>query len=249
MTEVTLVFDRPGKYTFYCTRWCSVNHWRMRGVIEVTDPQTGEAENASEAAESPLYVTLGIDIDANVQAEVLPVLKLSVLRGAQLNQVIPETYASREYYLSHTPVQLWQALRAESAYQSLTDQNLWDLAAWVWALDATSQERNEGEQLYSANCAACHGEQGAGNGVFANLLAQPGTEEAAGMHNGQTTTRPVDFTDPTHMLAISPARLQGKILRGGMGTGMPYWGPIFTEDQTWALVAYLWTFQFEMEEP
>jgi len=28
---------------------------------------------------------------------------------------------------------------------------------------------------------------------------------------------------------------------------MPYWGPIFTEDQVWALVAYLWTFQFDME--
>jgi mono/diheme cytochrome c family protein len=32
-----------------------------------------------------------------------------------------------------------------------------------------------------------------------------------------------------------------------MGTGMPGWGPIFTKEQTWALVAYLWTFQFELE--
>src|SRR5512145_3159658 len=38
MTQVTLVFDQPGRYTFYCTRWCSVNHWRMRGTIEVTGP-------------------------------------------------------------------------------------------------------------------------------------------------------------------------------------------------------------------
>lgn len=35
-TTTTLVFDRPGKYTFYCTRWCRPNHWRMRGTIEVT---------------------------------------------------------------------------------------------------------------------------------------------------------------------------------------------------------------------
>jgi mono/diheme cytochrome c family protein len=62
------------------------------------------------------------------------------------------------------------------------------------------------------------------------------------------TARPTDFTDAEHMLAASPARLHGKILRGGMGTGMPYWGPIFTEDQTWALIAYLYTFQFEMED-
>jgi mono/diheme cytochrome c family protein len=30
-----------------------------------------------------------------------------------------------------------------------------------------------------------------------------------------------------------------------MGTGMPYWGPIFTDAQVWSLVAYLWTFQFD----
>ena len=44
------------------------------------------------------------------------------------------------------------------------------------------------------------------------------------------------------MLSASPAHLQGKIIRGGMGTGMPSWGPIFTDDQTWRrLIAYLWT--------
>jgi heme/copper-type cytochrome/quinol oxidase subunit 2 len=33
MTETTLIFDKPGKYTFYCTRWCGIKHWRMRGAI------------------------------------------------------------------------------------------------------------------------------------------------------------------------------------------------------------------------
>jgi hypothetical protein len=32
---------------------------------------------------------------------------------------------------------------------------------------------------------------------------------------------PADFTDPARMLGASPALLEGKILRGGMGTGMP----------------------------
>ncbi len=62
---------------------------------------------------------------------------------------------------------------------------------------------------------------------------------------GHNTKSPVNFTDSSQMLGASPALLQGKIIRGGMGTGMPYWGPIFTEEQTWALVDYLWTFQFE----
>jgi mono/diheme cytochrome c family protein len=56
---------------------------------------------------------------------------------------------------------------------------------------------------------------------------------------------PAHLTDPAKMLDASPALLQGKILRGGMGTGMPSWGQIFTEEQTWDLVAYLYSFQFE----
>ena len=55
---------------------------------------------------------------------------------------------------------------------------------------------------------------------------------------------PVDFTDSKRMLGASPALLQGKILRGGMGTGMPMWGSIFTEEQIWDLIAYLYSFQF-----
>jgi mono/diheme cytochrome c family protein len=51
------------------------------------------------------------------------------------------------------------------------------------------------------------------------------------------------------MLGASPALLQGKILRGGMGTGMPMWGSIFTEEEIEALVAYLYTFQFEYPVP
>src|SRR5512138_2489829 len=35
--EVTLTFDKAGTYTFYCNTWCSPNHWRMRGVVEVRD--------------------------------------------------------------------------------------------------------------------------------------------------------------------------------------------------------------------
>jgi mono/diheme cytochrome c family protein len=40
------------------------------------------------------------------------------------------------------------------------------------------------------------------------------------------------------------ALLAGKILRGGMGTGMPNWGTILTDEAVSALVDYLWTFPF-----
>jgi hypothetical protein len=67
------------------------------------------------------------------------------------------------------------------------------------------------------------------------------------MAEGEMTQQPADFTAAEQMLSASSALLQGKIIRGGMGTGMPYWGPIFTEEQTWDLVAYLWSLQFDLE--
>ncbi len=109
------------------------------------------------------------------------------------------------------------------------------------------EQVQSGEQLFTANCAACHGESGAGNGVYANQLAAGSESSNENQATGEHTQRPSNFTDPLSMLSASSAHLQGKILRGGMGTGMPSWGAIFTEDQTWALVAYLWSFQFESE--
>ncbi len=242
MTDVSLVFDKPGKYTFYCTRWCSVNHWRMRGTIEVTGTQP-----ETEPAKPPLYVSLGLDIDGEHHASVTPAQIPAAWRGALLKQTIPDSYKNRQYYLTHTPVDLWIALRSEPTLIALTDQDVWDLVAWVWQSNTTPDELQVGRDLYTANCAACHGETGAGDGVFADQLAGSTTMDGGGQTEGTQTQRPVNFTDPSHMLAASPAHLQGKIIRGGMGTGMPYWGPIFTEDQTWALIAYLWTFQFQLE--
>ena len=235
-TETTLFFDQPGKYTYYCTRWCGINHWRMRGTIEVTGP------GMVQAGEPPLYVRLGLDIDAAHEAEVIPAQRPSASRGAGLLEIIPADYRSLAYYQTHSPAETWQALRAESGLSELADDQLWDAVAALWQSQSSAQALEQASQLYSANCAACHGESGKGDGVFAHPTEEgemPGHEEMMGMK------QPPDFTDPAHMLGASPAVLHGKIVRGGMGTGMPYWGPIFNDEQIWALVSYLWTFQFD----
>lgn len=242
MTDITLVFTKPGKYTYYCTRWCSLNHWRMRGTIEVTEPKA-----KAEPVKPPLYVMLGLDIDAAHKAAVTPVGIPITWRGALLNRSVPETLKNRQYYLSHTPVDLWSALRSELANNDLSDQEVWDLVAWVWQSNTTPGQVQAGKELFTANCAACHGEKGSGNGVFADQLAAGSVNSASDQNTGDHTQRPANFTDPTTMLSASPAHLQGKLIRGGMGTGMPSWGAIFTDDQTWELIAYLWTFQFNSE--
>ena len=59
--------------------------------------------------------------------------------------------------------------------------------------------------------------------------------------------KPVDFTDSQRMLGAAPTLLQGRILRGGMGTGIPMWDSIFTEQQIWDLIAHIYSFQFDYQ--
>lgn len=233
VTALTLTLDEPGRYTFYCTRWCGLNHWRMRGTIEVT----GSAPERTP--EPPLYAALGIDIDAPHPADVLPAARPSAERGSRLGVALPAGALALDDYRARSPVETWKAFRAAPFSEGLTDQDVWDLVAWRWKSQTTAEALETGRSLYAQNCAACHGESGDGNGVMAGPLRAQADETS-----GHAISGPADFTDAASMLGASPALLQGKIVRGGMGTGMPYWGPIFTGEQLWALVDYLWTFQY-----
>jgi cytochrome c oxidase subunit 2 len=229
MTDVTLTFDKPGTYTYYCTRWCGPNHWRMRGTIEVS----GNDSTSPQPGTPPLYMTLKLDIDAPHPAPVTPVGIHDAGRGAKFSTLLPEEIRSPDYYRSHSPAQVYLDLRADRALSSLSNSDIWDLVAYIWRVNATPEALAEGQRLFAQNCAACHGETGAGNGVFsANIKAL----------GGKT---PANFSDPATMLGAPPALLQGKILRGGMGTGMPSWGPILTDQQTWNIISYLYTFQYK----
>lgn len=261
--ETTLIFDHPGKYVFYCTRWCGLNHWRMRGVIEVYENASMTQTPETAIPDSPLYRQLAIDLDAPHPALAIPKSRPIAVRDTELNANIPSEYLLRDYYLATAPASAWQSLRGEQNLTSLSDQQVWDLVAGLWRMQTNQAELKEGEKLYRTNCSACHGETGAGDGVMARWLAAATATEALNAEHsqlnnqhlpgktiisGHSTVEPTDFTNPRAMLGASPALLQGKIIRGGMGTGMPYWGPIFTEEQTWALVAYLWTFQFDYSQ-
>ena len=237
ITEVTLMFDKPGTYTFYCTRWCGANHWRMRGTITVA------GAGVDESVTQPLYVQFGLDIDAPHEAQTVPADKPSTQSGANLTLDL-SAYVSQNYYRSHSPEQVWQDLRDDTNFASYSDQQLWDAVAFIWQNNTTPEALADAKQLYAQNCAACHGESGAGDGVFSGEQVEV-PEDAHESMSAHKVVTPTDFTDPHHMLSTSPAALQGKIIRGGMGTGMPMWGAIFTEEQTWSLVSYLYTFQFE----
>lgn len=246
VTDITLTFDKPGIYTFYCTRWCGLNHWRMRGTIEVTGASDiTPARGSPEPVSPPLYVSLNLDLDAPHDSPIIPNIQPSAINGQQFVTDVPINLSSN-YYRSNSPYQVFNDLSATS----LNESQRWDVAAYLWRSNTTSESLANGKQLYSQNCAACHGETGAGDGVFADDLAAAGEASMQTMTGAEDMMMqtPVDFTDPTRMLGASPALLQGKILRGGMGTGMPMWGVIFTEGQIWDLIAYIYSFQFEYPE-
>jgi len=241
VTDVTLKFDQPGIYTFFCTRWCGLNHWRMRGTIEVSG-----SSSVTESIVAPLYVTLDIDIDAPHDAPLIPTNKPLAVSGEKLATNLPiSQFTSSDFYRTHSPYQTFEEL----SKTPLNESQRWDLVAYIWQSSTTSVSLANGQKLFAQNCAACHGELGAGDGVFANDLkakSENANQTMSGADN-MTMQAPAIFTDPKRMLGASPALLQGKILRGGMGTGMPMWGSIFTENQIWDLIAYLYSFQFQYQ--
>jgi plastocyanin/cytochrome c553 len=230
ITEVTLTFDKLGTYTYYCTHWCGANHWRMRGIIEVKSSTLPSPQRLTP----PLYTTLNLDIDSAHPATVTPAAgNPNAQHGAVYSAILSANYLTADYYRSLSPSQVFLDLRADSVLSVLGDPDIWNLAAFIWQSNNTPEGLSEGQRLFAQNCAACHGETGGGNGVFNTSV------------EAQTGKFPANFSDPVSMLGASPALLQGKILRGGMGTGMPYWGPIFTDEQIWDIIGYLYKFQFK----
>ncbi|HSB69315.1 MAG TPA: c-type cytochrome, partial [Candidatus Methylomirabilis sp.] len=250
------------EYTFYCTAWCDPNHPRMRGVLEVRDSAQAAASAPSAAKDVALQ-----DLDMPREAAAIPTARPSVSRGAALYSERCATchgvsgrgtadgpaLGRREALENQPPAQVFQMLGGLSTPElshdvslhrhasssvngrlalhgqidtSWSDQDRWDSVAYLWSLGTTPERVDLGRRLFAKNCAACHGVGGAGDGPGGRF--QP--------------KKPANLSDPRRMLAGTSALYTAKIRRGGMGTGMPYWGSIFTEDELAALVSYVWTF-------
>lgn len=232
VAEVTVTFPQAGTYTFYCNTWCSDDHWRMRGVIEVRDPTHPDA--LPTAHPDPVIEALiaeGVDIDAahgesDGGEPHLSNLHPSADRGRHLAPAltIPADLSDPTWRFSHTPAQ--GLARLAEANPQVTEADLGDVIAYLWTQEAETLA--SAEVLYNKNCAACHGQYGAGDGPAADTTTEP----------------PVAFTDLAHMLERRSDVLYAKIRRGGMGTGMPNFGTLFTEEETRALVDYLWALAF-----
>lgn len=104
---------------------------------------------------------------------------------------------------------------------SLVDEQIWQAVYYAWNLHVTEAEIAAGTALYAQSCAACHGENGGGDGPDA---AEPMP----------------DFTSQASMIFISQAELAQ-----GWQMSHPDAGAAWSDDERRAVLEYIRTFTFQ----
>ncbi len=90
-------------------------------------------------------------------------------------------------------------------------------------LPKTALSTSEGQRLYGANCASCHGERGLGDGPAAAAI----------------NPKPPAIGTSAVMDEVTPAMAFRKISIGVKGTAMPAFATQLSPDQRWNIVVYL----------
>lgn len=242
---IEFVAPAPGRYVLYCTSWCSPDHWRMRTVIEVYDPDQPNAPLAYPQ-EPPRF-------QFAIEKLPLDTLHQTTTQGAVVGpgerpNSTDGAVLWQQFGPAQTPLALlvglgWPVVTPQEVHAALgqgtvpgleaavdlSDAERWSLVAYLWQQTATPESLARGGALYAQNCADCHGETGRGDGLAASF--SPDAEP--------------DFAGPAHSAARTPAVYYAKMARGGMGTGMPNWGTILDENDLWALTDYLYSLMFD----
>lgn len=112
-------------------------------------------------------------------------------------------------------------------FKSLTDRQRWDLVAYLFTLSTPQQVLADGKSVYEANCQSCHGSQGAGNG-----------EKAASL-----SAKVPNWRDLTRLAQLSAKELV-TVVNNGAGQAMPAYASQLSEEQRWAVVAYIRSLTF-----
>jgi mono/diheme cytochrome c family protein len=89
-------------------------------------------------------------------------------------------------------------------FTSLTPGQVWDVIGYIYTLDKNAETISAGKGVFDAECKACHGALGKGDGP-----------DAAGLSKS-----PPDFSDPAVLMSLSQQEVVA-IIAGGKGTLMP----------------------------
>lgn len=106
----------------------------------------------------------------------------------------------------------------------LTSDERWDVVFYVWRFSTDNQSIANGDQIYSRDCAVCHGADGTGEVLGA-----------------------ADFTDLRFVAENSPRDFYLTITQGE--GSMPAWQGRLSQEERWDVVDYLYTFSYDAELP
>jgi mono/diheme cytochrome c family protein len=93
----------------------------------------------------------------------------------------------------------------------------WDVLFYVWSLATSPEQIADGEAIYRAECAECHGMGGAG-------------------------VEAIDFTDQARMAQLSQADLATGVAEGHVNVE---WSDALTDAERWAAVDFVRTFSYD----
>ena len=160
--------------------------------------------------------------------------------AAKYQPVKPRDLTHDPFMSTRTDQQLFSAVSGGSAamhgplvmpawWLSLTEQQLWDLVAYVRTLHhkPPAGDASRGATLYADYCGACHGKTGKGDGPIA-VAYKP---------------RPRNLTDRAYLSKRTDYDLYNVISQGGhavdRSVAMPAWGSVLLPQEMWDLVAYI----------
>ena len=109
---------------------------------------------------------------------------------------------------------------------SLSDRQRWDVLAYVFTLSNPPAQVSLGKTTYDAECTACHGPEGKGDGPKAATL----------------TDKVQDLTAPGFLTQKTASQLYQSITSGIKG--MPAFADKLSDDQRWAVISYLRSLTF-----
>src|SRR4030065_666065 len=134
-----------------------------------------------------------------------------------------------DYMRGETPASFYAAVtegRGEmpSFLDVLTSDERWDVVFYMWRFSTSAETLAFGKDLYVANCAACHGDDGVGKVLGA-----------------------ADFTDLRFVDDRAPRDFYLTVTQGK--GSMPAWQGRLSQDERWAVIDYLRTFSYEASLP
>jgi high-affinity iron transporter len=142
----------------------------------------------------------------------------------------PASFTDRVFMRGETPsdffsvISVGKRLGAMPAWGDvLSVQERWDVVSYVWSLGHGPEVAAEGQGVFLAHCASCHGMAGDGHGPYAPALLTPVS----------------DLTALDRLGGRTDAELYALLTRGVAGTAMPAFERVLDEDERWKVVAFV----------